>query len=87
MFTLPTTENVEKYDGVSLVKMQDEATLLTSFLPALYDPSHIPSKRLDAKRIETAEGMLLLATKYRIDSLRERIIETLEADYPTMLGG
>jgi hypothetical protein len=38
MLSLPSPDDIEKYDGVPLVRLQDEAGHLFSFLTALYDP-------------------------------------------------
>lgn len=39
MFSLPSLEEVEKYDGTPLVRLQDMSERLVSFLNALYDYS------------------------------------------------
>ncbi|KIJ53541.1 hypothetical protein M422DRAFT_241776 [Sphaerobolus stellatus SS14] len=85
MLTLPAVEDVEKYDGVPLVRLHDQPHHLEQFLFALYDHGTIPFKRLQRDTIQRVEGPLLLATKYEVDTLRNRIIALLEVDWPTTL--
>ncbi|KIJ53535.1 hypothetical protein M422DRAFT_107206, partial [Sphaerobolus stellatus SS14] len=80
MFALPPVEDVEKYDGVP-------ASGNLQFLCALYDTGTIPFKKLQPDTIRRVEGTLILATKYQSDSLRNRIIALLEADWPSTLTG
>ncbi|GJJ06939.1 hypothetical protein Clacol_001135 [Clathrus columnatus] len=85
MFMLPPSGDVESYDNVPLVKLQDEADHLTMFLNALYGSRCIPWEKYNVNALRTMEGILLLANKYQIDHLRELIIGLLERDWPSKL--
>ncbi|GJJ13667.1 hypothetical protein Clacol_007923 [Clathrus columnatus] len=85
MLALPSSKDVELYDNVPLIKLQDETEHLTMFLNALYDPGCLPWKKHDADTVRTVEGILLLANKYEADHLRKRIIDLLERDWPSEL--
>ncbi|GJJ13642.1 hypothetical protein Clacol_007898 [Clathrus columnatus] len=85
MLELPSLDDVECHDNVPLVRLQDESEHLARFLNALYDSRCIPWKKHDADTVHIVEGILLLANKYQVDHLRERIINLLERDWPPTL--
>ncbi|KAF8590732.1 hypothetical protein K439DRAFT_1381509 [Ramaria rubella] len=85
MLSLPLPENVEKFDNVPLVRLQDKVEDLISFLKALYDFSTIPTKRNDRHTVSKVAGILRLATKYEVDNLRGLIITILSTDWPSDL--
>ncbi|KAF8897751.1 hypothetical protein BD779DRAFT_1388659, partial [Infundibulicybe gibba] len=72
-------------DGLPLVKMKENATDLECLLKSLYDPSALPYKRLDPETPTRVYGVLSLATRYRMDALRARIIDQVEGDWPQSL--
>ncbi|THH23133.1 hypothetical protein EUX98_g8048 [Antrodiella citrinella] len=75
----------EVYDGVVLVETPDSAEDVESFLEVLYDPLGSAYKRFNPNTPVLVSGALKLAMKYECDALRSRIVENLEADWPTTL--
>ncbi|KIJ42401.1 hypothetical protein M422DRAFT_208903 [Sphaerobolus stellatus SS14] len=86
MLTLPPGPDVDMYDGVPSVQMQDMADQLGPFLIAFYDFGRsIPTKKHQADTVKRVQGVLALATKYDVDILRQRIVELLQGDWPASL--
>ncbi|KAJ7228445.1 hypothetical protein GGX14DRAFT_345544 [Mycena pura] len=86
MFTLPhPAANRDLYDGAPFVHMPDDAEYIESLLKVLYNPSALPYKRLDPLTPLNVGPTLAMATKYEMDSLRNRIVTQLEADWPGSL--
>ncbi|GJJ13620.1 hypothetical protein Clacol_007876 [Clathrus columnatus] len=85
MFALPPSENNESYDDTPLVKLQDESDHLTMFLNALYDSRCIPWQKNGLRTVREVDGTLILAVKYQVDHLHQRIVSLLERDWPSIL--
>ncbi|CAL1694553.1 unnamed protein product [Somion occarium] len=91
MFAIPplregeTDEAKESYDGVVHVQTPDTAEDVASFLGVLYDPLGAAYKRFNPNTPVLVEGALKLSIKYECDTLRGRIVENLEADWPQTL--
>ncbi|TDL15799.1 hypothetical protein BD410DRAFT_777707 [Rickenella mellea] len=76
----------DEIDGVQLVEMSDRAEDIASLLEVLYDPSKLlPYKRHDPDTPLLVKGILSLATKYEVDSIRRRIVEHIKEDWPMNL--
>ncbi|TDL17691.1 hypothetical protein BD410DRAFT_754226 [Rickenella mellea] len=87
LLTLPqgAEEMREMYDGVPALHLTDPAKDLAFLLDVLYDPSALPYEALDPYTPILVRGILSLATKYFISSLRRRIVQQLQKDWPTTL--
>ncbi|KAJ7490351.1 hypothetical protein B0H11DRAFT_1719442 [Mycena galericulata] len=86
MFTLPHPDaNPDMYDGAPFVRMPDDSKDIESLFKVLYNPSKLPYKRLDPLTPIRVRRTLAMATKYEMESLRDRIISQLAADWPTSL--
>ncbi|KAI0690217.1 hypothetical protein BC835DRAFT_1281397 [Cytidiella melzeri] len=88
MFTLPQPSSSSSTDedcSCPLVVLQDSATDVANLLVAFYDgPSFGNNDREDFRVVS---GILRLATKYMVDSLREEAIRHLEVAWPGTLKG
>ncbi|KAG8960309.1 hypothetical protein FRC03_006791 [Tulasnella sp. 419] len=87
LFSLPVSEEDEVIDGCAVVQLTDEAMHVKKFLEVLYDPSALPFERYDPQTIQDVSGPLILAAKYGMDKLRDRIIQHLSRDWPSTLEG
>ncbi|TDL14655.1 hypothetical protein BD410DRAFT_778730 [Rickenella mellea] len=88
MFSLPAPQDNlrQSYDGVSQVlEMSDRPDDLASLFRVLYDPATLPYKRYNPDTPLVCKGILKLATKYQMDTLRNRIIEQIISDWPKTL--
>ncbi|KIJ53536.1 hypothetical protein M422DRAFT_111693, partial [Sphaerobolus stellatus SS14] len=85
MLSLPPTPDVEMYDGIPLVHLQDTSDHLEDFLSFSLFYRKLPFEKLRLDTVSRVEGLLLFATKYQVDSLRKRIISHLEKDWPSTL--
>ncbi|GJE96801.1 hypothetical protein PsYK624_130070 [Phanerochaete sordida] len=83
MFAMPVQRDTnETYDGLPMVQLHDDAEDLDAFIKFLYNFG-IPLKRLDPDTPLRVQGILKLAAKYQVDSIRTRIVQRLEDDWPT----
>ncbi|KIP07179.1 hypothetical protein PHLGIDRAFT_45454, partial [Phlebiopsis gigantea 11061_1 CR5-6] len=82
MFTLPNTSTQELYDGAPIVRVTDTAEDLTAVCSALYDISSLSLPRFDPDAPIRLTGVMRLATKYQIDTIRRRVIEILDDSWP-----
>ncbi|KAF8798311.1 hypothetical protein BYT27DRAFT_7177806 [Phlegmacium glaucopus] len=85
MFSLPMGEHVEEYDGVPAVYMSDCAEQLENLLMMMYHEVFLPFKPLDPRTPNSVKPILLLANKYAMDRIRERIVDHIEQDWPLTL--
>ncbi|KAK7054241.1 BTB domain-containing protein [Favolaschia claudopus] len=86
MFTLPPpADTTDVYDKAPFVRMSDDAEDLESLFKVLYNPSELPYKRLDPLTPLNVRRTLAMATKYEMESLRDRIVAQLQADWPYTL--
>jgi len=72
----------ETYDGVAWVRMPDTTEELDKLLSAIYDASTLDLKRRDPNSCIELYGVMKLAKKYEIHSIRNLIIRHLEGDWP-----
>ncbi|TDL17692.1 hypothetical protein BD410DRAFT_831408 [Rickenella mellea] len=82
MFALPPVDTIETYDGANLVHMPDSAEDLEGLLRVL---RCLPYNRRDFDESYFLCGVLELAIKYEIDSIRDRIVGQLKAEWPADL--
>ncbi|KAI1784925.1 hypothetical protein LXA43DRAFT_1040201 [Ganoderma leucocontextum] len=76
----------ESYDGVPMVELQgDKAEDLALLLNYLYNPTQMTFKRFDPNTPLAVSGVIRLADKYCIESLREHFIKVVISDWPTTL--
>ncbi|PIL28653.1 hypothetical protein GSI_08695 [Ganoderma sinense ZZ0214-1] len=86
MFEDATAGPNESYDGVPIVKMEgDNAEDLAQLLNYLYNPTEMTFKRFDPNTPLVVSGVIRLADKYCIESLREHLIKAVVSDWPTTL--
>ncbi|KAJ7629881.1 hypothetical protein B0H17DRAFT_1150396 [Mycena rosella] len=85
MFSMPPPPTAEKYDGVPLVEMPDDADGLRTLIALLYDPQCISvilkSEDFAARMFDPA----VLARKYQVDWIREMVASHLEQQWPRTL--
>lgn len=72
-------------DGCPLVVLHDSAEDLANLLVAIYDGSAFGEN--DREDFRVVSGILRLATKYAVDSLREEAITHLSVAWPSTLKG
>ncbi|KAJ7751707.1 hypothetical protein B0H16DRAFT_1840144 [Mycena metata] len=86
MFAIPqpSDPDVEKIDGVPLVKMHDDPGELESFLKAIFDSEYLfyASSTIE---FDTIIGVLRLAHKYDVSFLHRRALQHLSTYYCTSL--
>ncbi|TDL17684.1 hypothetical protein BD410DRAFT_794159 [Rickenella mellea] len=73
------------YEDTPHIHMEDNARDLEGLLQVLYDPTVLPYKHHDPNTPVRVLGVLKLATKYQFDTLRERIVNHFQADWPRTL--
>ncbi|KAJ7693297.1 hypothetical protein B0H17DRAFT_850237, partial [Mycena rosella] len=87
MFAMPPPPTAEKYDGVPLVEMPDDADGLRTLIALLYDPQCISvilrSEDFAARMFEP----VVLARKYQVDWIRTMVASHLERQWPLTLAG
>ncbi|KAA1475924.1 hypothetical protein DENSPDRAFT_806439 [Dentipellis sp. KUC8613] len=87
MFSLPGGEASELYDNVPLIHMPDSGAALESLLCYLYsNPIPFFLKPFDPETPLQVRPLLAIADKYQVETLRNLIVERLEADWPQTLG-
>ncbi|KAF8210558.1 hypothetical protein K438DRAFT_1665755 [Mycena galopus ATCC 62051] len=85
MFGIPPPPTLDKYDGVPLVEMPDDAKALRDFLTILYDPQCLPAI-LDAEDFTSKMlGPTELAKKYQVDWICKLVASQLQKLWPTTL--
>ncbi|KIP07176.1 hypothetical protein PHLGIDRAFT_46105, partial [Phlebiopsis gigantea 11061_1 CR5-6] len=82
MFALPTTSTQDLYDGAPLVQVTDTAEELAALFSALYDPSSLCLPRFDPDIPIRLAGVMRLASKYSIDTIRNRIVDIMNDNWP-----
>ncbi|TCD70989.1 hypothetical protein EIP91_000487 [Steccherinum ochraceum] len=85
MFALPQPADAESCDGCPVVRMQDTAKDLGTFLSALHDSTARylnPTKILPFDEVST---MLRLGSKYNVESMRADAIRRLKSCFPDKL--
>lgn len=84
LFTLPQpTTDVEEYDGVPVVQMQDGANELRWLLLAEHDTS---SSLINTNtKIKILLSLLHLSTKYEVPHTRKAVVSVLESLFPPKL--
>ncbi|PSR75832.1 hypothetical protein PHLCEN_2v8864 [Hermanssonia centrifuga] len=75
-------ESNEIYEGAPLIQLTEDANDVEALVNALYNPSTIAPKKMDPDLPLRVRGILKLAEKYQIDSVRQLIIQRLEVDWP-----
>ncbi|KAF7361650.1 BTB domain-containing protein [Mycena venus] len=87
MFAMPPPPTMDKYDGVPLVEMPDDAKSLREFIAILYDPQCM-SALLQAEPEDFTLKMLgpvQLAKKYQVDWICKLVASQLQKIWPTTL--
>lgn len=74
-------EDVEKIE----LEVPENAALIDILLTFLYNPLSLPLKHFDPNNSLLFHQLLRLCTNYKITSLRTRIIQFLEQEWPTSL--
>ncbi|KAF5375824.1 hypothetical protein D9757_011187 [Collybiopsis confluens] len=90
LFTLPqSTNDVQEFiEGCPIVMLHDRAQDFQDLLNALYNPSHFDDFPADAELntiLDFISGILRLATKYMIQSLRRKCISLFTRTLPATL--
>ncbi|KAH7102982.1 hypothetical protein BKA62DRAFT_655587 [Auriculariales sp. MPI-PUGE-AT-0066] len=81
-------DQAETYGGVECVRLfGDDPGDMREFLQHVYCQKFLPRAHLQAWRTteQAVAGTLRISTKYAVSSLRDRIIEILEDDWPSSL--
>ncbi|KAJ7497582.1 hypothetical protein FB451DRAFT_1018292 [Mycena latifolia] len=87
MFTMPPPPTTDKYNGVSLVEMPDDADALRDFIALLYDPERISGILDNVNFTLLLFHSTLLANKYQVDWICTRVASQLRKQWPTSIGG
>ncbi|GJE96787.1 BTB domain-containing protein [Phanerochaete sordida] len=83
MLALPVdAAHNETYEDVPLVCLHDNEDDLCKLIKAMYDLSSLRLQRFDADTPLQVRGVLTLAVKYEVESVREYIVSHIEADWP-----
>ncbi|KAM5546249.1 hypothetical protein V8D89_000375 [Ganoderma adspersum] len=86
MFADANPASGESYDGVPMVELQgDKAEDVALLLNYLYNPTQMTFRRFDPNTSLVVSGVIRLADKYCIESLREHLINIVASDWPTTL--
>ncbi|RPD60552.1 hypothetical protein L226DRAFT_559712 [Lentinus tigrinus ALCF2SS1-7] len=86
MFADASVAPDEMYDGVPMVEMHgDRAEDLGMLLNYIYNPAELNFKRFDPSIPLVVSGAIRIADKYLIESLRDRLVKQVCADWPTTL--
>jgi len=82
MFTLIIPDEAEKYKGVPLVHLPDDAADIAALLNFLYHPATLVFKKYHPDLPLIIAGPLRIAKKYLIDSLVHRFQQQFLEDWP-----
>ncbi|KAI0697579.1 hypothetical protein BC835DRAFT_755422 [Cytidiella melzeri] len=75
----------EQYDGAPKVHFPDDAEDVAGLLAGLYNTATLPLTRFSPDTPILVQGIMRLAVKYDIESIRTMIIRHIEADWPHTL--
>ncbi|KAF7297657.1 BTB domain-containing protein [Mycena kentingensis (nom. inval.)] len=84
MLLLPPPQNTETFEGCPLVRLQDKAEDMTTFLKALFSYDYFPPHPLETT-LSTIMRVLRISDKYGVDGLRARALAHLDAAHPTTI--
>ncbi|KAI0791169.1 hypothetical protein C8Q75DRAFT_61827 [Abortiporus biennis] len=87
MFSIPRPPALETFDGAPLVRLSDSANDVEKLLNALSNPESFAYSRYNPRTPSLVTGILLLAKKYQMDSIRTLILRNIEHDWPYNLAG
>ncbi|KDQ58407.1 hypothetical protein JAAARDRAFT_68904 [Jaapia argillacea MUCL 33604] len=85
LFTVPSPAVPEKYDGVPLVKLSDNAQDMEHFLNCIYVPRILMTEAITVDSV-FVNGAMRLSNKYSVPFIRDFIIEKLEERWPRTYG-
>ncbi|KAF9077919.1 hypothetical protein BDP27DRAFT_1207497 [Rhodocollybia butyracea] len=83
--SIHSKDGVNDFESCPLIELHDTAEDVGNLFAALYDGPHFGNNDLDDFRV--VSGVLRLATKYLVDSLREKAIAHLGIAWPSTLKG
>ncbi|KAJ3486192.1 hypothetical protein NLI96_g4418 [Meripilus lineatus] len=81
--TGPGPSQEDSMEGVSVMRVPDDAEDMEGFLKAMYEPSSLFFKRFSPETSLRMKGTLKLATKYEARSIRDALICVLKEDWWT----
>ncbi|KAJ7187972.1 hypothetical protein C8R46DRAFT_1241492 [Mycena filopes] len=87
MLAMPSPPSLERYDGVPLVVMPDEAKALREFITLLYDPLCISSILEGENFTLRMLGPTQLAKKYQVDWICKLVASQLQKQWPSTIVG
>ncbi|KLO13583.1 hypothetical protein SCHPADRAFT_873850 [Schizopora paradoxa] len=88
MLGIPQGENSEQmevYEGSPLVRLMDSAEDVEALLRAIYDPYPVFQRLNRSDTPLRIRQALIMASKYLMDGLRERLISIIEQEWPLRL--
>ncbi|KAJ7747294.1 hypothetical protein B0H16DRAFT_1851351 [Mycena metata] len=87
MLAMPAPPSLERYDGVPLVVMPDEAKALRELIALLYDPQCISSILEGEDFTLKMLGPTQLAKKYQVDWICKLVASQLQKQWPSTIVG
>ncbi|KAI0341740.1 hypothetical protein BDW22DRAFT_1331839 [Trametopsis cervina] len=75
----------EVYDGVSVVRLPDDADDLGNLLGLLYNTMTAALQRLDPNNALRVIGLLRLTAKYQMESIHTALLRCIQSDWPSTL--
>ncbi|KAH8108788.1 hypothetical protein DFH11DRAFT_1473218, partial [Phellopilus nigrolimitatus] len=82
---VPPSTEAELYESLPLVDLHDSSEEWEKLLGVLYDPMSFKLERHNPDTPFLLDGIMSLATKYQMSSIRDRIVQHIEADWPLTL--
>ncbi|KAI0697580.1 hypothetical protein BC835DRAFT_1413616 [Cytidiella melzeri] len=85
MFSLGKGRDDEQYDGAPRVHLPEDAEDVAALLGALYHTSNLPLTRYSPDTPQKVQGIMRLAVKYDVESIRTTIMKHIEGEWPHTL--